>query len=108
MKRCIICATFMFLATLLLVPSSPLVGPSHAQQIAGPGLSQIVCALGVAGSGTYGRGELIITVEDNFRGPGTARVTIQHGKTSSTHFLTYDDVNSNGILDCGDVITSAS
>jgi hypothetical protein len=109
MKRWIICVTFVLLSAMLLVPSSPLVGPSHAQQIAGPGLDQIVCVLGVDGSGTYSRGELIITIEDNFNGhPGTARVTIQHGTTSSTHFLTYDDANSNGRLDCGDHITSAS
>jgi len=88
---------------MLVLPSSR---PSYAQTISGQGFSELVCILGVGGNGIYGRGELIVTVEDDTG--STATVTIQHGETSSTHTVTYEDTDVDGVLDCGDIILSVS
>jgi hypothetical protein len=102
------------MGTALMLLAAILITPSFAQDIPGTGFSDLVCVLGVHGSGTFtiGHGEFVVTVEDNgISEPddiGTATVTIQHGTSSSTHLLTYEDTNEDGELDCGDAIISVT
>jgi hypothetical protein len=105
MKLRLVVATVSFLAALLVVPKSILI-PTNAQTIPGTGISQLVCVLGVDGPGTYGRGELVVTVLSD--GGGTAVVRVQHGQTSSTHTVTYEDNDGDGFLNCGDTVTSVT
>jgi hypothetical protein len=108
MKRPIILATFTLLAILLLGPSSLLTGWSFAQQIPGNGFSVLLCKLPSGGC----VGELCVTIVsdtvDESNDIGEAVVKITHGTTSSTHTVTYEDLNEDGILDCGDMIISVS
>jgi hypothetical protein len=108
MKRSIILTTFTLLAILLLGPSSQLVEPSFAQQIPGTGFSALLCKLPPSGCA----GELCVTIVsdtvDETTDIGEAVVKITHGKTSSTHTVTYEDSNESGGLDCGDTIISVS
>jgi hypothetical protein len=105
MKHRIIVVTLSLLATMLFVSSS-IVSPTHAQTVPGAGISELVCVLGVDGEGTYGRGELIVTVSSD--DGSTAVVTVQHGRTSSTHTVTYEDIDADGKLNCGDTVTSVT
>ena len=108
MKRPIILATFTLLAILLLGPSSLVTRPSFAQQIPGTGFSVLLCHLPPSGC----VGELCVTIVsdtvDETTDIGEAVVKITHGTTSSTHTVTYEDANEDGILDCGDTIISVS
>jgi len=93
-------------ATLALALSAP----TAAQQIPARGLASLVCALGIHGNGTYaspGAGQISVTVSGDTvsNGVGSATVAIQHGASGSTHQVTYRD-NGDGLLDCGDTITS--
>jgi hypothetical protein len=101
----------MFFVLGLLAIS--LVGSGLAQQVPGQGFSNLVCQAGVNGSGTFelGNGQIMVVIDDGPTTPGgtgTATVTIQHGKSGSTHTLTYEDTNSDGQLDCGDTVLSIS
>ena len=98
-------------STLILLVAT-LIVPSSAQTIPGTGISNLVCVLGVEGSGTFfaGNGQIVVTVEDDgvseLDDIGTAMVTIKHGSSGSSHLLTYVDANEDGQLDCGDIIIS--
>ena len=90
-----------------------LTGSGSAQSVPGQGFSDLICELGDAGSGTFviGNGQIVVTIVDNGAPPGgigTATVTIQHGKSGSTHTLTYQDTNGDGMLDCGDTVLSVT
>ena len=79
-----------------------------AQSVPGTGFSELLCRLGVAGSGTFelGNGQIVVSVTDNgvTDTVGTASISIQHGKSGSIHTLTYEDTNGDGFLDCGDTV----
>jgi hypothetical protein len=88
-----------------------LTGSGSAQSVPGQGFSELICQLGVAGSGTFviGNGQIVVSIVDSGASPGgtgTATVTIQHGKSGSTHTLTYQDTSGDGMLDCGDTVVS--
>jgi len=90
-----------------------LIGSGVAQQVPGQGFSALLCELGVTGSGTFviGNGQVVVSIVDNGASPGgigTATVTIEHGKSGSTHTLTYQDTNDDGMLDCGDTVLSVT
>ncbi len=100
--------TFVVLGLLAI----SLVGSGLAQQVPGQGFSRLVCQANIVGSGTFtlGNGQIVVTVDDNgvTDGTGTATVTIQHGRSGSTHTLTYQDTNNDGQLDCGDTVLGIS
>jgi hypothetical protein len=80
-----------------------------AAQIPAQGLSALVCLAGVHGNGTYvigPSGKLVVEVSGDSGSSATVKIT--HGGDDSTHALVYEDVNQNGVLDCGDRIQSVT
>lgn len=101
MKRAVIIAIG---AALVAVTATT----TFAQQPRGNGFQQIVCVLGVNGSGTYEHGGLTVTVVDHgifdvANHIGSATVTITHGASGGDgDEFAYRDNNQNGKVDCGD------
>jgi hypothetical protein len=84
-------------------------GSSFSQEIPGAGFSVLLCVAEQTGGGP-GNSQVSISINSD-TGPdadgiGQAEVTITHGKSQSTHIVTYEDSNDTGSLDCGDNILS--
>ena len=103
MKRCIILTALVGLASMLVPPAFAQGGPG------GRGVSALVCLAEQVGF-EIGNGQVSVDIDDHgvVDGIGEAEVTIHHGKSQSTHLITYQDTHENGHLDCGDVILSVS
>jgi hypothetical protein len=83
--------------------------PGVAQQVPGGGFSGLLCLAGIDGNGTYPvdpAGQ--VTIEVSGDDGSSATFAIMHGQDGSTHFVTYDDRNDNGRIDCGDRVLSVS
>ena len=103
--------TIAFAAALVAIAATS----SPAQQMPGSGFTQIICVLGVHGSGTYGKGQgnLVVTVVDHgiidpVNHIGAATVTIEHGATGGSREVAYRDNNHDGVVDCGDDILTGA
>ena len=82
-----------------------------AQQVGGRGFSVLLCVAEQGGS--LPGGAQVNYVIDSDTGPnqdgiGQAIVTINHGESSSTHVVVYEDTNPTGGLNCGDRVISVT
>jgi len=82
-------------------------GAALAQGPAGRGLSVMVCIAEQGAALPAGSQVNIVTLSDNEteqEGVREAVVTINHGKSSSTHAVVYQDVDGSESLSCGDAV----